>query len=1368
MLASLALMALALPLLAVWGLTTESGRDVVLGIAAHASAGRLSFGPAQGTLTGSLFLSEVRWEETGKTPAQTESSAAPHPGAFRLVLRDVRLTWRAFWRDRVQIAELSAGLVDIVSPPSETPPALPEDLSLPVGLVVESLRVDLLEWRDAEKATPLSVAAIKARLESDGARHHIEILSLSLERLHAGGSVALEGKAPFKLDAHAKIEGGGEYPFQLALAAAGALEKFDLSVKAGGVVRGEGTARIETLAPMPLAAADLKLFGIDPAAWVEGAPRAALDVIAHITPEASADAGKGTPPASEGPKFTADLSVENRAPGTIDAGALPLASLRLRLSGDAQKISFSDTRAVLRGGGRIEGNGRFEAGELDFNGRAQDIDARALDTRLQTTRLSGTLRYSHSGRGEMLETSLNDPRFSPPFSISTRLHYHEQDLKIESLTLAAQEARLSAAGQFRLAAPRRFFLDGQLEHFDPSRFVQAPAADLSARIKAEGALDPGLSVALDFAFDPSTFDRQKVGGGGRLRLTPERVSDSDFTLELGENKLSVRGAFGAPGDLLKLALDAPHLNLFGTSGAGNARLDIGGTRAQPAANLSLSVPRLRLPDGTQLSHLSAGGHLEAGNEGALQLDLALEELSGPDKRTLANAVTLSAEGKRNAQTWQLNARLPAAWAPDPWQLALALEGGFDPKGQWQGILKRADFGRFAPCRAAENGDKTARQMNGLSLGAPASLSWRENTLSLEAANFEAGEFSPCGEAKKSGARDYSPGRIEIGLLRLGKDIVSHGRLSQLPVGWLNSAAGTLRFNGDWDLNLAADALSGKPSGAVGHARLEYAGGRLLPEQSTVIKTQRGTEIQAPDIKALSADLNIRENRVSASAKLVGGNDGVIDGALELTLDPQRNWGLKRDAAWKGSLNIALPSLAGTGPLFDPNLRIRGSVSGALQLGGTPAAPALSGALAGNDLSLRRVDFGTDLREGRIVLALDNHRLRLDQFRFDSLLGQKARDPRIDFASLSATPGKISASGEMDLIGGHGDLSWEFERFGVLQKPDQWLTLSGKGDVSFSEKHFGLKGRIVADAGYFELPSATAPKLGDDVVVRGREAEKNPPIPFDLELEADPGRALWFHGAGVDTRLTGNLRITAKAADKTGALSSQGTIRAADGTFNAYGVKLVLERGIFTFNGPIDNPALSIRAVRRNQPVEAGVEVSGTVRKPQVKLVSSPNVPDTEKLSWMILGRAPETDAGGDMALLLSAAGDLFGEGSGTAREMQRALGIDEIGVRSGTLGGQDSTDTSRVASTQGFSGSSANTEQLVTVGKRLSANTTLAYEQSLASAGSIIKLTLQLSRSLSLVGRAGSDNALDLYYLFSFGKDSGKQTPARESAGQEP
>jgi translocation and assembly module TamB len=58
--------------------------------------------------------------------------------------------------------------------------------------------------------------------------------------------------------------------------------------------------------------------------------------------------------------------------------------------------------------------------------------------------------------------------------------------------------------------------------------------------------------------------------------------------------------------------------------------------------------------------------------------------------------------------------------------------------------------------------------------------------------------------------------------------------------------------------------------------------------------------------------------------------------------------------------------------------------------------------------------------------------------------------------------------------------------------------------------------------------------------------------------------------------------------------------------------------------------------------------------------------------------------------------------------------------------------------------------QVLSVGKRLSADTILSFEQSLSGVEHVVKLTHQLTRQLAVIGRAGTDNAIDLRWSMSF------------------
>src|SRR5690606_18564724 len=124
-------------------------------------------------------------------------------------------------------------------------------------------------------------------------------------------------------------------------------------------------------------------------------------------------------------------------------------------------------------------------------------------------------------------------------------------------------------------------------------------------------------------------------------------------------------------------------------------------------------------------------------------------------------------------------------------------------------------------------------------------------------------------------------------------------------------------------------------------------------------------------------------------------------------------------------------------------------------------------------------------------------------------------------------------------------------------------------------------------------------------------------------------------------LGGRLRLH---TNENGVLRAEGRINTERGRFLAYGKRLEVERGVVRFDGPLDNPTLEVEAWQRNQPVEVGVRITGTVSSPLVQLISEPPVSDGEKLSWLVLGRAPGDAQGADLALLQAAAGTLFGRG----------------------------------------------------------------------------------------------------------------------------
>ena len=232
------------------------------------------------------------------------------------------------------------------------------------------------------------------------------------------------------------------------------------------------------------------------------------------------------------------------------------------------------------------------------------------------------------------------------------------------------------------------------------------------------------------------------------------------------------------------------------------------------------------------------------------------------------------------------------------------------------------------------------------------------------------------------------------------------------------------------------------------------------------------------------------------------------------------------------------------------------------------------------------------------------------------------------------------------------------------------------------------------------------------------------------------------------------------------LHALGNVRIVDGIYNGYGQRLQIQRGVLTFSGPLENPALNVLAVRTGLPVEVGVQISGTALMPSVRLYSDTAMSDVEKLNWLVLGRAPGAGESQDRAMLTAAASALFaGQSDGTSSNLMRSLGIDEFGIRSGQPTAS-LLPRETVAGTLRSGSSSTASADFVALGKRINDELYVTFEQAISGAEYWVALNYQLTRRLSLIARAGSTNALDLVYTLTFDRWSEAFDPPAERASR--
>jgi translocation and assembly module TamB len=201
-----------------------------------------------------------------------------------------------------------------------------------------------------------------------------------------------------------------------------------------------------------------------------------------------------------------------------------------------------------------------------------------------------------------------------------------------------------------------------------------------------------------------------------------------------------------------------------------------------------------------------------------------------------------------------------------------------------------------------------------------------------------------------------------------------------------------------------------------------------------------------------------------------------------------------------------------------------------------------------------------------------------------------------------------------------------------------------------------------------------------------------------------------------------------------------------GTYQGYGQKLAIERGVLSFTGPVDNPQLNVLALRKGLPVEAGVDITGTTTRPRVRLVSTPDVPEPEKLSWLVLGRGASDAAPGDSAVMMAAAQALLGNNA-PGSDMGKKFGIDEV-----KIGRSDAGSVLGVLPQSTVAGRTGtpSAAEVVSVGKRLNDRLLLNFEQGLADAEGTLKLTVRVSHQFQVIARAGYLPGLDAVYRWTF------------------
>lgn len=1339
---------------------TEQGTRWLFDQAARHAPVEFGVETIDGTLFRGLSLSGLQLDTGGTRIELTQG----HIQVDALPLLQLRLRVRELTLDGVRV---DLPLAEPEPPEPSAAPELPEAIEIPLEVVLERFSLtDLQLLRAGESLLELDRLALRF----EAGPRVLRVTGLELEMLNIEAALDAElqpaGDYPLQLDGHWRFA----LPEALATPLDAALAEGVLTVD--GSVRGplrlehrlqagivlETELLLEDLLESPRVALNNH--------WVAFGYRVDLERIIEI------DSGELT--------LVGGLDnwrLEALAAARVDD--LPPVRLVAALEGSMQKVTIENL-SLQSDAGRVDLKGQValdEALHWELDAGVHEVDSQMLGLELDAVLQALSL------------TSTGHLPLTPDLALESLLPAIAATLQITDLRAQVAGQNLSGGGglsvqrgvaliedlHLRLGSQGSLHLNGEAVLGAQSPFqlslagdaldlgFLAPGRALSIdrlRLGAEGvvALETGgFSADVVLSELGAKVDGQQLAARAALGVTEAAAEVRDLSVFLpADGLLSATGriSYGAgiewdvqvsgrdidPGVILpdvpgRLALDLRARGALPPEDALRAELEMselsGTLRGQPldgVATVALNGTRVqidRLELGVGANRLTASGSIDELLDLSLMLDAPELDRILPD---LAGRVRLDASLGGMLESPTIRARGEGAGLRlgelglDTF--SLQLDAGLDPEAPAELALRlsglRAGATTIAELRADAEGRASAHRM----------------TLTVDAADLGRAELRAAGGYDLERTRwDGQLERLDLSQplagdwtlqqpasLTAGPD---RARLGELCIGREQSR---ICADGEWDATAGA-----RGQASIRDLDLAWLSAFLPPEtgidgrldaraQATldtdarlraelVVPPTAGTlrfELadgtpQAVPYSELRLAVRVDDRSVDADAGLSFLEDGELNANVRLRPDGET---YRID----GQIRAGLESLGWVGAWSPAIQNVQGRLLADIELGGLLNAPLVSG--------------GIRLEEAGVTIPEAGVELEVPLLQAEVVSAEEMR-----------LAGEIRSGGEALTLEGEmgfrdqrpqAEIRVRGERFLAVDRPDIRARVSPDLTVSFVPERLTVRGEVRVPSALIrppDLPPGSITVSRDEVIV-GEEVTPGTGLPVDIRIRVILGDDVRFDGFDLEARVTGDLDVIV-LPDRP--LQVFGNVEIPEGRYEAWGQDLTLERGLVIFQGPVENPLLDLRAVRRVPAynVVVGVEIGGTPDALQSRVTSEPPMDDTEAMAFLLTGR-PLSGAGEREGNLIAGAA--------------AAWGLEQAGLITQRLGSELGLDV-QLDADDGLD------QSALTIGTYLSPRLLLRYSIGLFDGSNRITLRYELTRSLSVETTSGADGqGIDLIY----------------------
>jgi translocation and assembly module TamB len=415
----------------------------------------------------------------------------------------------------------------------------------------------------------------------------------------------------------------------------------------------------------------------------------------------------------------------------------------------------------------------------------------------------------------------------------------------------------------------------------------------------------------------------------------------------------------------------------------------------------------------------------------------------------------------------------------------------------------------------------------------------------------------------------------------------------------------------------------------------------LPKGKVVQKLEKPVDIAWESV-ALQA--NLKNDSLDASWVIDFTDNGDFSGKVRLpnVMAEQR----KIDA----DIELSSFNLDFLQPLLGEYNQLSAVVTSKLKIQGDILHPQIIGQFNASDLSLKGELSPMEIQSGNIDLSFNGYDANLD-------------------AKIMTTDGELEVTGE----GNWRDLQDWSSKVRVFAKklrvtvppmvrieivPDMTIEVNPKlakvtGDIALPWA------RILVE----ELPASAITVSNDQVLLKPdlTPMEEERTIPFNIETNVNIriGNDFQLSAFGLKGGLRGGLNVSQK--DKGPFV--QGEVNIVKGSYRSFGQDLIIEEGKILMTGPVDQPYVSIKAIRNPDTtaddVKAGVKVTGLADEPVIEIFSDPVMPQANALSYLLRGQDIDGETGGN-ALTTTLIGLSLAKSGKVVGEIGQAFGVQDL------------------------------------------------------------------------------------------------------------